>query len=521
MILVVFSASVAPAILAMFPDLDARNNFAESFNNPIMVAMMGPIYGLSNYTAGAMYSGMMLLWVIIAACVMNIFFVVRHTRADEEHGRTELIRSLPAGRLANVNATMLAALVLNVALGLFMGLCLAVLNVESIGFSGSMIFGAAVCTSGLVFASIAALFSQLSSNSSGASGMSLIMLGVLYMLRAAGDIRGIELVSCISPLGLAQRSQAYVENNVWPSLLLLLEAVVISAIAYKLNSIRDLGQGFIAAKPGHANAPASLLSPFGLAWRLLRGRLITWAVVMFVLGASYGSVVANISSFIGDSPEYMTVIGVPMEMLDQLSSADKEKLIVDSFGQFVTIIMTLVCIVPMLNAAMKARSEEREGRTEHILARAVPRVKYLMGYVALAYIAGVVIQFATAAGLYSATAALTGTANPFNFGEMLKTYFALLPAAWVLIGLAVLLVGLLPKAVGIAWGYFGAVFFVSFIGAMALPDWALNISPLHHIPMPEPFEHFTLSFPPLIILTVIAAVLTAMGVYFYSKRDTA
>ena len=519
-ILVLFSAAIAPAMAEMFSETETRSQFAASVNNPIMVSMMGPIYGIDNYTPGAMYGGMMLLWYIIAVAIMNIFFVVRHTRADEEYGRAEVVRSLPTGRLANVNATMISALILNAVVALFTGLGIAATGVESMDLGGSLLYGAAAGAAGLVFAAIAALFSQLSSNKSGASGLSLLSLFAFYMLRAVGDVQGNEIISCISPLGLVQRTQAYIENNIWPTLLLLLTAVVISAAAYKLNSIRDLGQGFIAARRGRAAAPAGLLSPFGLAWRLLRFMLLIWTVMMFVLAASYGSVIADISTFVGDSPEYMTIIGVPVDMLDKIPAADQEKLIVDSFGTFVTLMMTLVCIVPLLNAALRVRTEEREGRAEHIMARVVPRWKYLAGYVAIAYATSIVIQFATASGLYYSAAALTGDANPFTFSGLLEEYFAYLPALWVMIGVAVFIVGLFPKATGAVWGYFGVVCFTSFVGSLVLPEWLLKVSPLHFIPQPQPFEQFTLDFTPLIVLTVIAAVLTAAGFIFYTKRDT-
>ena len=519
-LLTLFSVALAPAINTMFPDQEARNNFAVSFNNPMMVAMMGPVYGVENYTAGAMFSGMMLLWTAIAVGVMNIFFVVRHTRTDEERGRSEVVRSLPTGRLASINATMLSALMLNAALALFTGLGLAATGIESMGFGGSMLYGAALGAVGLVFAAIAALFSQLSSSSSGASLLSVILLGVSYMMRAAGDMQGNEMIACVSPLGLVQRSQAYVENNIWPTLLLLFIAVFISLIAYKLNSMRDLGQGFIAAKPGRAEASVGLMSSFGLAWRLLRPTLVGWVIVMFVLGASYGSVVTVISSFISDSPEYMTVIGVPVEMLETLSIEDREKLIVESFGSFVNIMMVLVCFVPILIAALKARAEEKEGRTEHILARVVPRSKYLAGYVALAYAGSVLVLAAAAVGLFSVAHIVAGESSPFSFGEMMRSYLSFLPAAWVMIGVAVFLVGAFPKATGVAWGGFGLVFFTSFVGGLALPEWMLNISPLHHIPQPQPFMEFTMDYTPLIILTAIAAILTAIGFVFYSKRDS-
>jgi len=522
LILVLFTMGVAPAMAEMFPDTASRSQFATAFNNPMMVAMMGPIYGVDNYTSGAMYGGLMLVWYAIAVAVMNIFFVVRHTRADEQAGRVEVVRSLPTGRLANLNATMISAVIINLILGLLTGLGLAVLGIDTMDFAGSMIYGAATAAIGIVFASITAVFSQLSSNSGGATGISFASIGLFYMIRAAGDMQGIEIVSCISPLGLVLRSQAYVENNIWPSLVLLLTAIGLSILALKLNSMRDLGQGFIAAKPGRATASPLLHSSFGLAWRLLRSPLIIWSIVMLTLGASYASVVGEIDSFIGDSPEYMTILGVPVEALPSLSQADQTKMIVESFGIFVTLMMTLVAIVPLINAVLKICSEEREGRAENVLTRAVPRCKYMAGYVALAYIASVVIQFLTFIGLYGTAAYVAGDSNPFVFGDLLKSFFAFLPALWIMIGFAVFIVGVIPKATGLIWGYFGIATFTSFIGRLVFTgnlSWLMNITPLHFVSQPEPMKDYVINFTPLIIMTLIAAVMTVTGFIAYRRRD--
>jgi len=193
LILVLFSMGIAPAMADMFPDATSRNQFAAAFNNPMIIAMMGPIYGADNYTSGAMYGGLMLVWYGIAVAIMNIFFVVRHTRADEQAGRVEVVRSLPTGRLANLNATMISAVLINLILGLLTGLGIAVLGVDSMDFAGSMAYGAAAAAVGVVFASIAAVFSQLSSNAGGATGMSFASIGLFYMIRAAGDMQGIEI----------------------------------------------------------------------------------------------------------------------------------------------------------------------------------------------------------------------------------------------------------------------------------------------------------------------------------------
>ncbi|MCL1872757.1 MAG: ABC transporter permease [Clostridiales bacterium] len=516
LILVLFSIALAPGINAMF-DAEGRAQFAASFDNPVMIAMMGPVYGADNYTEGAMYTGMMLLWIIIAVAIMNIFLVARHTRADEEKGRAEVVRSLPVGRLANLNATMITAVIVNAALGLLMGLGLAAMGVTNMGFAGSLLFGAVTCAAGLAFAALTALFCQLSSSKSGATGLSFLSLGLFYMMRAAGDMNGSEILSCISPLGLILRAQAYIENHWWPVFVLLLAGAIISTAAYKLNSLRDLDQGFISARPGKKEASPLLHSNFGLAFRLLRNTLIIWLIVMFVLGASYGSIIGDISIFVGDSPQYLEILGMPAAYIDTLTDATKEAMVQKYFMSFVTSMMTLICIVPLLIAALKPRSEEKEQHTEHVLARAVPRLKYLSGYTILAYAASILLPCATATGIYISAAALTGDANPFPLGMLLKANLAYLPAMWVMIGITVLLVGLLPKASTAIWWYYGFVFFASFMGeVIGLPEWLLGLAPLKHVSQVLLVD---INYTPLIIMTLIAAVLTATGLIFYRKRD--
>ena len=509
-VIVLFSAGLAPGMAGMF-DSDGRQQFVSTFSNPAMIAMMGPVYGADNYTAGAMYTGMMLLWILIAVAVMNIFLVSRHTRADEEKGRIEVIRSLPVGRLSVLNATMLTAVAVNIALGLLMGLSIAATGVESMGFAGSMLYGAVTCATGLVFAAITALFCQLSSNKSGATGYSFMLLGLFYMLRAVGDMRESEILSCISPLGLAQRSQPYIENNLWPVPLLLLICVLVFAGTYKLNAIRDLGQGFIHARPGRKEASVLLRNNFGLSFRLMRTSLIVWLIVMLLLGASYGSIIGEIDQFISGSPQYLGILG-----LDPSVAAATKDNIQKHFLTFITTMMTLICIIPLLIIAMKPRSEEKEHRAEHVLTRCVPRFRHIASYSVLAYAASVIFPCATAIGIYLSATTLSD--NPFTLGVLMEANLAFIPALWVMIGAAVLLVGLLPGASGAIWGYFGFVFIITFMGELlGLPVWLRGLSPTYHIS--DVILGDAVNFTPPVILTAIAAILTAAGFMFYQKRD--
>ena len=82
-----------------------------------------------NYeTIGSLFAHEMLLFTAIAVAIMNILLVGRSTRADEEDGRVELIRSLPVGRLAYLNGAMIVVVLTNVLLAVLIGAGISVLG---------------------------------------------------------------------------------------------------------------------------------------------------------------------------------------------------------------------------------------------------------------------------------------------------------------------------------------------------------------------------------------------------------
>lgn len=103
--------------------------------------------------------------------------------------------------------------------------------------------------------------------------------------------------------------------------------------------------------------------------------------------------------------------------------------------------------------------------------------------------------------------------------ELLWASLATVPAVWVLIGVAVALFGLLPRAMGIAWGALGACFLVAYLGPLlSLPDWVMDLSPFSHLPL-LPAEDAGAG--PLLVLTAVAAGLVAVGVLGFRRRDVA
>ena len=484
-------------------DEASRLEMATVMDNPAMVAMIGPLIGTS---FGAFYTSMMLVFTALAIVVMNIMLVVRHTRADEEKGRYEVVRSLPTGRLANLNAAMVAAATVNITLALVTGLLLFALGDYSMTFNGSMLWGALLGSVGFIFAAITAVFAQLSSSSRGAMGYSFMTMGVFYMMRAIGDVSA-EALSLMSPLGLIIRAEAYYSNNWWPVLVLVAVSVPILVLAYRLNLTRDIDQGFLPDKQGHAEGGRLVKSPFGFTLKLLKTSIIVGTVTILLIGLSYGTIMGDIDGFIEANEFYQSLImmveGISMPLL---------------FAGMINFVAAMMALIPTLLYVLKVRGEEKDHRAELILATPVSRFKYFAGFTAIAFIISVVLQFLTAFGLWVSASAVLPNPEEFPLRDVLLGNLAYLPAIWVVIGLAILLVGVLPKATSLIWAAYGVVFFMGMFGRMGdiLPNWLLNISPFEHVPQ-YPME--SVSAVTMAVLVVVAVAFTIIGFAGFRGRD--
>src|SRR5699024_9644648 len=139
-----------------------------------------PIFAQDDYTFWAMVANELMLYVLIAVAIMSVLMMVRLTRAEEEAGRLELIRSLPTGRLAPPTAGLLIVATANLLVGL--AVTVGVLAVDGPAV-GSLALGAATALTGMVFAAIALVTAQLTEHSGTASGLALGALALAFMVR--------------------------------------------------------------------------------------------------------------------------------------------------------------------------------------------------------------------------------------------------------------------------------------------------------------------------------------------------
>lgn len=503
MAIVIITVTIPPAFVELYSTNEQILAIAETMKNPVMTAMVGPGYGLDNYTIGAMMGHQMLLFTVIAVAVMSIFLVVRHTRGDEEAGRIEMIRSFSVGRLSNLSSIIVVSFIVNILLAIITGLGLFALNIESIDLEGSLLYGVVLGTTGFFFTTITALFVQLSTSSRTVIGYSFAFLGLTYIIRAIGDISS-ELLALISPLGLILRTEVYVNNYWWPVVVMIVISLITALIALYLNSVRDLEAGFLASKLGRRKASTFLQGTLGLSLKLLKTVIIGWIVTIFIIGVSYGSLLNEVESIFENN-----------EMLKQMINLQPGENFSDPFLVMLMVVISMICAIPVLIIILKLRGEEKNNYLENILARSVSRTKMITNFLVISLVMSLIFQITLIFGLWST--AIVVMDNPIALSKVFKIGMLCLPAIWVIVGIAVVIIGWLPKMTGVLWFYLVYSFFTVYLGSLLqLPKWMMDISIFNHIPS-DLVE--TADFAKIIIMLILTIIMIIIGYIGYKKRD--
>jgi ABC-2 type transport system permease protein len=502
-------ASNSYSLNKLYPTAAARADLvASGGQNPALVFLYGRLWGDSLGAVSAWRYG---VWAAIFAALMSVFLVVRHTRADEEAGRLELVGSAAVGRLAALTAGLLVALAANVVLAVLLVVVLVVLGLP---VAGSVAFALAITTCGVAFAAIAALAAQLAAGARAARGIAIGVLGAAYLLRAVGDASGaggVSWLTWLSPLGWTELTRPYTSDRWWVLALPLALTAAATAGAYVLAVLRDHGAGLLPDRPGAAAASAWLRSSFGLAWRLQRGTLYGWAAGFAFTFAASGAAAKGIGSLLGGSSQ----------LRNAFTRLGGQAGITDAYLAAIMSLAGLAAAAYATSAVLRLRAEETGGQAEPLLATAIGRTRWGLSHIAVA-VAGTAILLAVAgvaAGL--GYGLRTGSAGP-EVARLLGAGLAQLPASLAVAAAAVVLFGLAPRAsVAGAWTVVGVLVLIALFGqVLRLSQPILDVSPFTHVPkLPGAAVTVHTTGAPLLWLSLVVVALVAAGLAGLHRRD--
>ncbi|MET9633498.1 ABC transporter permease [Lentzea sp. NPDC006480] len=499
--LVFTTLSTTTALEELYDTQQSRDLLGATANaNSAFLAMLGPLHDWSSLGGLVVWRWGVFAGLFVA--IMAMLVVTRHTRAEEEAGRTELIAATVVGRHAPLAAAVIVAGGTSLLIGVLQAFVLIGKNLDP---AGSFAFGLSTASVGLVFTGVSAFTAQLSENSRVSNAIAGGFLGVTYLLRAAGDAAGEsgpQWLTWFSPIGWTEHVRSFADNRFWVLGISLAFAVVLVGVSAWIVTRRDVGLGLLSARLGPAHG--TIGTPFGLAWRLQKGSLIGWSIALFAVGVIYGSVAQAVGQMVQDNP----ALG---QIVSKIGGADA---MVDAFFATVTQLLGLISSIYLVQAVLRLRSEETALRAEPLLATPVSRRGWVASHAVFALVGGAIVLAASGLGLglvYGVQTDDVGGVLPRMIGAAL----AQLPAAWVIAGVALLLFGLFPQLTGISWAVVSAALVLTLLGpALQLDQWVIDVSPFTHVP-----KYPDITAGPLLWLTGVAVVLLAAGFAGFRRRD--
>jgi ABC-2 type transport system permease protein len=467
------------------PQRIARVNLLRT---PAGIMLGGPFFGGNETDLGVMVANELMMTTIIAAVIMSVLTVVRHTRTEEESGAAELVMSSVVGRYARTMSALVLVGAVNAVLAVTMTLALAAIGFDLIDCAG-MCFG--ITGVAMVFGAVAAVTVQLWRQARPATG------AALGLFAAVGDVinHSGSALSWLSPIAWAQQMRAFVDLRWWPFALLVALTVALMAISMVLESRREYDGGILPSRGERPNA-APIRGVFGLNLMLQRGHVIGWGIGLFLSGLAFGSMTRSLRDAAKSN-----------ELLARVLATQGYNGIYTTLTQFLAAATTgfVVAVVVRLH------HDEESGIAEEVLAGSVSRWRWLLGNVGATLVGATVLLFVAGLGNGLGAALTMGEADLVP--RLTAAGVAQVPAMAVIAGIGALAVALHRPLIG--WLAVTFVVVSLYLGALLrLPRWLINLSPVGRTTVPS-----TAPVTAMWVMVGVAIAIIAVAGVIYRRRD--
>ena len=501
------AAASAITYVQNFPTAASRLKLAASLRGDHAFSVLfgridniGTVGGYTAYKSYATISTIGAVWGALAA--------TRLLRGEEDAGRWQL---LLAGRTNAARVTVATLAALGAAIGVVFAstaglMALAGLK-RGVGTDGvdAVVFGLSAIVAPVVFATVGAVSSQLAQTRRLATGLSMGVLGVAFVLRMIADSGpGTRWLLWATPLGWAELVRPITTNDLWPLLPVVVVAVVGGTVAVRLAGRRDTGGGVLASHDVTPERRFGLRSPLGLAARLSAPVLAAWTVAIaataFVMG-----IVAKPAAAALDGSSGMTTL----RKLGASGSGAKPYL-----GVVFLLIGAVLALVPASQIGAAA-DEEGSGRLGQIVAGRSTRTRWFVGRLVLAGVAVI------AMGLVSGVAAWAGAWSQglhLPVGTLLAAGANVVPAALLALAVGAITLAVAPRRSGaIVYAAVAGSFVLDLLGSLVTVVRPLTrLSLFHYVALAPARDP---DWRSLVTMTGLALVFATAAVVLLERRD--
>ena len=494
----------AHAVQVLAESEQELKSLAGLYADPVGRMMVGPGFGMDEPTYERFFASGYVLFIYILMALFSIFTITRHTRAEEQTGRAELVRSNVVGR----HATLTAALMVTVMVNVFSAGLVAVAALSAgYDLNGSLLTAAAGFGVGIFFCGISAVAAQLSEASRGASGIGGGLLAAAYLIRMGGDTAEIggSALSWFSPLGWSQQTAPYVHDLWWPVALLLGSGVLFAALGYWLSTTRDLEASLLPNRLGRAQARPVLGTSWGLAARTLRGGLWGWGTALVLTGLLFGGYAQAMIDAADD---------LPPELAQIFAGED----IMLGYMAYMAVFMAVFVAAAGVSGISQLRGEETGGRAEFALSAPMSRLRWLGSHLSVLVVGLILILGLVGVGMGLGAAAVLERDGGQYFVQLLLAGVLQGPTVLAVVGLVTVCFGWVPRAAApVGWLVvgFGAAL-TTFGSLLELPNFVTTLNVFGHL---AEYPVQDAQWGPMFWLSTIGAAGLILGLIGWSRRQ--
>ncbi|MBE6482458.1 MAG: hypothetical protein E7Z94_08855 [Actinomyces ruminicola] len=373
----------------------------------------------------------------LTCLLLGVVVVLRSvavSRAQEDGGRSELLRGTGVGPVGGLAAS---GLVLGMQCALLgVGAGTGLLALEGARPADALAYGAAVCGTCALLAAATMLLAQLTTDATGARGAGLAALGLLYAGHGVWAAERWSWAGAWSPFALRGAIDPGGADDWRPLLVAGAALLVLLTVAAAAARSRDLGAGLVRIDLRHRR-PLRAGGPVTLALRLSRMQLLAWAVAT----AAVAGVLTAMGENMVELARRGAVEGGALGSL--LGGSDPGA----GFLDFIGVLAGALACAQAVVLAGRFAAEERSGLVEAERGTGTGSARLLSSWCLVSLLAAALTLGAAALVSGLVGAALLDT----TAGDALRLVAGQWPSAAASAGVTALLGGLWPQARWLAW----------------------------------------------------------------------
>ena len=469
-------------------------------NNAATVLLYGDLH--SSGTPAVMFTWEVGAIATILAAILAVLLAVSMTRAAEDDGTIELLRSCGLGPRVPLRSAMaiLAAVATILTVGCSAAVGVAVGRVDDVTWPGALAFGSVIGLTFLLVAVLTLVLAQVAPTTADAHLLGFAGVGVAFGIRAIADTQHVGWLNWVSPLGLRASVRPFLDNRWWVLLSYVVAALALAWVATALADQREYGAGLVQRRDRH-DVRLNVGSSFALAWRLARPSVITWTVAV----AGIGTMFSALGSGVVQQDDLGGFLG------SQLGAGDPIAGYFAYSGTVVAIAVSVFAVQCMLGA----RQDEVDGLTDNMLATGVRRWVPLAAQMGVTAVGSAIILLAT--GLLSAVIAPTVISGTDVSLRAFAYAAGQWPAVMAAAGWTALLIGCRPRLTGLAWSLPVVSGTFALLGQLlGIPQWLLDLGLFRHVP---DISSASPDVRALFALVALSGAACLLGVVSIRRRD--